>query len=332
MCDTDNMNQTSLASEFVRSVRGKRSQAAFSRRLRCKSNVVCSWESGRRWPTASKWLWACERSGRDVQGCLVSFYRGQPAWLSLQSPATPEGVAALLMDLKGSTPLGEVARRSGLSRFAISRYLKGQAEPKLPDFLGLIEALSLRLLDFLAAFVDIETLPSAREPWQKLQAARQAAYDLPWSHAVLRVLETQRYAQGGAHQPGYIARQLGIAEAEERTCLEALVTAGQIDWDGERYRVPTEHVVDTQQDPQAGQRLKSWWAQVARQKLERGLPGRFSYNLFAVSRADYERIEALHLAYFREVRAIVAASSPAQQVALVNLQLVPLTPLGEEGV
>jgi hypothetical protein len=52
--------------------------------------------------------------------------------------------------------------------------------------------------------------------------------------------------------------------------------------------------------------------------------GVFSYNLFAVSNADLERIEALQRAYFRELRSIVAQSAPVENVAVVNLQLFSL--------
>jgi hypothetical protein len=45
---------------------------------------------------------------------------------------------------------------------------------------------------------------------------------------------------------------------------------------------------------------------------------------------DLERIRALHRSYFRELRAIVAASEPAQTVALVAMSLVELeTPEAE---
>lgn len=328
MCETDNMDYEQLASELIRALRGSRSQAALSRRLKARSNVVYSWEAGRRWPSASKWLWVCQRVGRDPKTALKRFYRGDPAWLDELDVASSEGVARLLNDLKGSAKLGEVAERASLSRFALARYLKGQAEPKLPDFLRVVEALSLRLLDFLAAFVDPLELPSVRERYRELSAARQAAYDLPWSHAVLRLLETRAYRELGRHDSEWIARALGLSRQRVDECVGVLETSGQVEWRDGRYHVFEERTVDTQENPQQGQRLKVWWAQVALERLEAQKPGRFSYNLFTVSRADYARLEQLQLAYFRELRAIVAESAPAERVALVNMQLLPLDGLG----
>jgi len=57
----------------------------------------------------------------------------------------------------------------------------------------------------------------------------------------------------------------------------------------------------------------------------------FAYNLFSVSQADLERIRALHRSYFRELRAIVAKSDPAQAVALVTMSLVELGSPARQG-
>jgi hypothetical protein len=48
--------------------------------------------------------------------------------------------------------------------------------------------------------------------------------------------------------------------------------------------------------------------------------------VISCSESDLARIEDLHRAYFREVRAIVAASEPMEAVALVSLQLVRFAP------
>jgi transcriptional regulator with XRE-family HTH domain len=320
----DKQRAERIASEFIRALRGRRSQLGLSRRLQSKSNVVYTWESGRRWPTAAKFFWVAERIGIDVESALTTFFRATPPWLTQNPLTSATGVAVLLRDLKGKISVGEIAARCGFSRFAVSRWLKGQAEPRLPEFLRLIEALSLRLLDFIAAFVDPERLPEVKNAWRELQAARQAAYDLPWSHAFLRLLETEAYARQERHVRGWLAAKLGLSVTEEERCLSSLTSAGQIAFDAGLYRVREVQAIDTRRDPAGSKRLPAWWAHVALKRLEDGAPGRFSYNLFTVSAKDYQRLEELHLAYFRELRAIVAQSSPAERVALVNMQLLPL--------
>jgi DNA-binding phage protein len=312
-----------LAAELIRALRGRRSQMAFSRRLGFRTNVVHTWEAQRRWPTASRSLLVVERSGVDLKAALVRFYRATPPWLSTLPVLGPEFVTRLLTDLRGRATIADVAQRAGRSRFAVGRWLKGEAEPRLPDFLRLIEAMSLRVLDFVAALVDPSQLPSIERPWQKLEAGRRAAFELPWSHAVLRVLELERY-RSAPHRPGVIAAQLGISPEQEEKCLEALVTSGQLEWDGSHFRV-SQQLTDTRHHPEAGRSLKIWWTKQALERLEQGREGLFSYNLFSVSERDYERLRELHLAYFRELRSIVAQSEPAERVVLAHLSLLPLT-------
>jgi len=317
------MDFEQLASELIRALRGRRSQMAFSRRLGFRTNVVHTWEAQRRWPTASRSLAVIERSGVDLKAALARFYRASPPWLNTLPAHEPEFVTRLLTDLRGRATIADVALRTGRSRFAVGRWLKGEAEPRLPDFLRLVEAMSLRVLDFVAALVDPKSLPSIDRAWQKLEAGRRAAFELPWSHAVLRVLELESYRRA-PHRPGAIAAQLGISLEEEARCLEALVTSGQLEWDGSHYRVSLQ-LTDTRHHPEAGRSLKIWWTKQALERLEQGQQGLFSYNLFSVSERDYERLRELHLAYFRELRSIVAQSEPAERVVLAHLSLLPLT-------
>ena len=317
------MDFEQLASELIRALRGRRSQLAFSRRLGFSTNVVHTWEARRRWPTASRSLAVAERAGVDLEAALARFYGTVPAWVTSTPLTSPELVTRLLEDLRGRTNIGDVARRTGRSRFAVARWLKGDAEPRLPDFLRLIEAMSLRVLDFVAALVEPRLLPSFAGLWEKLESGRRAAFELPWSHAVLRVVELESYRRE-PHRPGFVAEQLGISLAEENECLGALLTSGQLDWDGTRYRAGAQ-LTDTRRHPEAGRVLKLFWARQALARLERESPGLFSYNLFSVSERDYERLRELHLAYFRELRRIVAESEPAERVVLAQLTLMPLT-------
>jgi hypothetical protein len=318
------MDYERLSADFVRALRGRRSQAAFSRRLGFSTNVVHTWEAERRWPTASGTLVAAERVGIDVKAALTRFYRTPPQWLAGAPATRPELIAELLADLRGRTTIADLAERAERSRFAVSRWIKGEAEPRLPDFFRMIQATSLRVLDFVAAFVDPEQLPSIAQSWRELDAGRRAAFDLPWSHAVLRVLELESYRKQPAHRPGFIAAQLGISLDEESACIDALVHSGQLEWHGAHYHTREVRLTDTRQNPEAGRTLKIWWTRRALERLEQNADGLFSYNLFSVSERDYQRLRQLHLDYFRELRSIVAQSEPLERVVLAHLSLLPL--------
>lgn len=320
------MDFEDLAGQLLRALRGARSQVAFSRRLGYRTNVAYAWESGRRWPTAAVALRAAARSRVDVRAALRGFFRAPPPWLDALDPATPEGVAAFLRDLRGQTPVLDLARRSGRSRYAVARWLSGEAEPRLPDFLRLVEAASLRLLDLVATLTDPSELPAVAGEWRRLQAHRAAAYEVPWIPAVLLALELEEYAALAGHVPGWIAARLAIAPEIEERCLAVLAESGQIRREREGGRWVPDRVltVDTRQDPAAERSLKAFWAKVGLDRLQAGAPGLFSFNVFTVSEADMKRLRELHLGYFRALRSIVAESRSGEHVAVANVQLFAL--------
>src|SRR6185503_14505948 len=152
-------------------------------------------------------------------------------------------------------------------------WLSGESEPRLPDFLRLVEATSLRMLDFVACFADPDSLPSATRAWRDLQAARRSARELPWSHAVLRVIETEGYRALRAHVPGFIAERLGIPLDEERRCLELLESTGQILRRRRRFLIGRVLTVDTRDSRDQLRATRAWWAGLAVERMRAGAEG-----------------------------------------------------------
>jgi DNA-binding phage protein len=263
-----------------------------------------------------------------VNAALQAFYGKVPPWTDTHDPCTPEGVAALLDDLRGQVSITDLARRAGLSRHSVSRWLSGRTQPRLPDFLGLVEAASLRMVDLVVALVGPEAVPSLRAAWERLEARRAGAARFPWLQAVLRVLELERYRARPAHDDDWVARQLGIEADQVRASIEFLLHTGQVRRRDDHI-VPEVFSVDTRGRPEVSRALKSHWTRVAAERIDASAPGQFSYNVFTVSEADFERIRQLHLDYFRALRAIVAESEPGEVVAVANVQLFGLHGGGE---
>lgn len=314
-----------MSAELLRALRGTRSQVAFSRRLGYRANVSYTWESGRHWPTASTFLRAAGRVGINVDGGLRRFFRIVPPWLDGCDIGTPAGVEQLLGELRGSTPVVALAERVGHSRFAVSRWLRGEAEPRLPDLLRLIEATSARVLDFVALFADPAALRSTRAAWSRVQAARSLFLREPWAQVVLLALELEEVRTAVADVPAVLAERLGLELADVVRCLDALVSTGQVVRRGDRWLAGDVQAVDTRTVPELGRFLKEFWAKEAIRRIGRGDDGLFSYTVFTVSDVDYERLRDLHLKHFQSVRAIVAASEPAERLVFANLHLAPLT-------
>lgn len=315
------LDHEAVSRDLVRALRGHRSQAALNRRLQYSSNVVYLWESGRRYPALSAFLWLAHRVGVDVPVALDRFQRVRTR--DAGEPWTPAGAHALLRDVRGAHTATEVAARVGLGRQTVGRWFRGESEPDLPQALALVQACTTRALDFVGAFVDPAALPSTAEAWRALQGARALLRDQPWSAAVLLALELEAYRALPAHPPGWIARRLGLPEAVEAESLELLVAAGHARRDGERYAPVGEVSMDVS-TPERGVDLRRWWFGVS---LERTRPGpgcSGAWRAFTVSAADYERLRQLQKDYFRELSTLADQSRPREKLVLATMQLVEL--------
>lgn len=316
-----------LASELVRALRGRRSQQAFGRRLGFSSNVLYAWESGRRFPAASAFFRIAARAGIDVASALRGFLDETADTLSSARLGTPVGVADLLHVLAGKQSVASLARTLGRDRTTVTRWLQGRTEPRLPDLLVFIEATTLRLLDVVARFVDPAELPSTGAAYRSLTAQRRLAYELPWSHAILRALELVTPDGHPRNDTAAVATSVGLPQGEVRDLLDALAEAGQVQRHGDRWSLATVLTVDTRADEEQNLRLKRHWAEVALARLERTRgagSSLFSYNLFAISRSNYEVIRHLHLEYYDRMREVVANDRNPERVVVANLQLCAL--------
>ena len=301
---------------------------AFSRRLGFKSNVAASWEARRRFPSAEAALTACLRVGIAVPDAFAAFHRGTAELLEAigegrRARITRGSLARWLDAERGHLRITDVARRTGFSTFKLSRVFAGKSGARLPDFLSILQAITGRVTDFIAALVDIERVPSARAQHAKVRASRELAFVEPWTSAVLALLETQAYAALAHHSDAFVARALGIPLDVAARSVRALADAGLIAKRRRRYRVQQMLTIDTQSHPERARHLRQHWAEAATRRLRSPRPrDLFAYNVFSVSAADYERIRELQKQYFREVRSIVAASESNQCVALLTQHLL----------
>lgn len=309
-----------IASEVIRALRGRRSQLAFSRRLKYRSNVVADWEQGRRFPKAAEFLRAAELIGVDIPRAFLRFHAASAPALGA---ADDDGVARWLDELRGQSSLQDLAARSGVSRHALGRWLSGQTRPRLPDFLHLVDVLTGRVQDLIAELVDVREVPALAERVERAAASRKVGLEEPWALPVLLAIETRGYQALERHDSAWLARFLGLPEPRVQACVSRLEEAGVIRLQGCHFVSGQALTIDTRAHPEAGRSLKRHWLMVGMDRVGQPREGDIlSYNLFSVSRADLDQIRLLQRSFFREVRGIVAASEPSESVALLNLQLV----------
>lgn len=223
--------------------------------------------------------WLEPGTQKDVAAAYQAFFLRKPTWLKEHTPTSAGAVAAFLRQLQGRVKIVDLSASSGFSRYAIARWLTGEAEPKLPEFLRLVEASSRRVLDFIATFTDPSSLPSACLEWQRRERLRQAAYEETWSHAVLRALELADHPDGGDITP-WLVRVLGIDPPRVERALAVLESSGQIARRGDRWAIVPAPAIITGRHPATLGILTRTWTQVAIERIEKGAPSHFGYSLF----------------------------------------------------
>lgn len=316
-----------LCCELMKHLRAGDSQREFSRVLGFSSNVAYVWETGRRFPEASVFFKAAHKREPQFAARLLSRLRLASPVLGSASLRTARGVHRLVEYLCHDANRSELARRVGVDRTTLSRWINGQTEPRLPDLLRLVEATTQQLLTVVAMLADPAELPSIRDAYRDHQLQRRLAYDIPWSHAVLRALELEAYAALPEHVDGFLAATIGIPVLDERAYLSQLAQAGQIRWTGTHWVSHRVMTVDTKQDPDKNRALKVHWGQVTVDRLRSNqapADALFSFNLFSISAAAYGQLREMHLAYYDRVRALIEESPGTDKVVLMNMHLVPL--------
>lgn len=306
--------------QILRALRRHRSQVAWAKKLGYRANPVTDWENARSFPTAEEVLRIAECAGVGVERAFSEFDQNVP--LVRRCDGTFD-VAAWLRLLCAGKRIASLAHALGSSRSSVSRWLSGNAKPRLPEFLRLVDVATGRVHDLVAAIVPIEQVPALRARHDAALAAKRLAFDAPWTEAILRLLETQAYKRATEPTDEWLARVLALPRDVCQQGLERLLRAGLIDMDGAGF-VPRETLsVDTRGGKQALRALKTHWAHVAAERAPR--PSHddvFGYNVMSVSERDLARIRDVLSATYREVRAIVAASEPSERVALLNVHLV----------
>jgi transcriptional regulator with XRE-family HTH domain len=318
-----------LASELIRALRGNRSQVAFSRRLGRASNVVYAWESGRSFPTAAEMLRAAALRGHDLRAIFERFCAERaPSFLAEwngRDLAEPAAVAALLRALKGSVSISELARRAGAQRTQVSRWLSGDTEPRLPDFLRMLDATARGTAAFLAGFVPLRDLPSLQAERARRDAIR-AFLEHPAVYAVAVALGLEAYRKLPRHQPGWLAERLGIHPASEELALSLLRDAGAIRWDGRRWIIADDFALDARDAPEVLDAARRHFARLGAARMQGDRTGRFNYVLMTVDDEGLAELHRMQAEMFERLRAFAAAQRDVDHVVVVNLHTFEIGP------
>ena len=300
--------------QFIRAIRGRRSQVAFSRRLGYRGNVAAKWEGGHRFPTFGETLRACTLMGIDVPAALHRFHA---ASAHLWDPQNPGEIDLWLTSLQGRSSQMQIAESAGLSRQQVGRVLSGRANGRLPLVLSLLHAMTGRMPDLIAELVDIAKVPAIAREAEARKALARLAFAHPWSPAARAWLGAQQKVPVG-EAAGRLANVLGLSLAEAGALVNAMVSSGAASVTRGQLRPAPETTVEIHATAEDIHRLRSHWSKVTSDRVAAGdNDDLFSFNVFAVSRDDLVNIREAQRRFYREIRSIVADSPPEVPAMLV---------------
>jgi hypothetical protein len=225
--------------------------------------------------------------------------------------------------LRGNTSVVDLAARAKRSRYATSRWLRGQAQPRVPDFLRLIDAATGRASDWVAALVPIANVPVMAHEHRMRNAAKGLALEQPWTEAILRLMETRDYSAVVGSAVPWLAQRLNVPEPTVAVAVDAMSKAGVLVRRKGRLLPGAELTVDTRAQPEAFNRLRMHWSQAAAQRLMQPKPEDwFGYNVCTLSVTELEQVREILRGAYRQIRSLAAASIEPERALLINMQLL----------
>jgi len=312
------VNYQVLAAQLVKARRGEITQKELSSELGYQSNVVFSWENQRDEPSARTFFRLAAITG-DVPS-LLEFYAGNACPDLSQRP----GVTLFLRELLGEKKISHLSIEMARNRHVVGRWLRGQTEMPLSILLQFIEVCTGRLFDFLEFFVDPKLIDEISAEYQQLLISRKSDVELPWSHAIVRMVEFPAYKKLKKHQTGWFAQHLDITHEEEQKSIDVLVQLGRLRFHKNHYQSTNDIDVKSSRDLTAMRKLGSFWMREGAQRVLTPESGRFSYKALTFSEENLIKAKQLQREYMQSLLALSEKKQPQQALTLAATQIFTL--------
>ncbi len=308
---------TIVAQELVKSLRGRTSQGALSRRLGFKTNVVYRWEAGLREATADDLLEILRLRFDDIETRLWRFAQGPDG----ENVSDREFEwSRWFQILRGDQSVADIATRLDISQQAVRRILRGDTSPPLSRLLQLVDCLSNRILNFVELMTDPADLNSLRGVRALVEAQMAITFEHLYAEAIIGCLETSGYIALPSHSNAWIAGRLDLPLSVVETTIEALVAARGIQIRGGKFKTQHRRMVNTQARSKAdARRLARHWTNVCMARPEAHT--RSGYLVFSADQAALDDIGRIMTEAMHQVIARVANATSVDQVGALTVNM-----------
>lgn len=277
--------------------------------LSLSHNLFHRWESGQHKIPWTDFVKLIQMIGNDVDAALKKIFRYEDG---------AENFSALLKKLIGHSKPKELSRQLKISTLSLERWLKGKNEISMVDLFRVMHLCTDRFLDFLDCLLEIEKLPAVAASAELLKFERDLYFEKPWMALVPRCLELKEYKTHAVHPVGFLAKKLGISDAEEMEAIKALLRLGILIWEDKKLSITAKYLnTDDVQKPWRVFELFSYWLGRHAQKfaregsrLRQGIPTQRScgsFRVFTTNATTRALIEKKIQDFDREITNILAS-------------------------
>lgn len=301
---------------LLRHLRGRQSQAAFSRSLGFAFNKVSRWENGTLRLTWQDMALVCRH--REI-----SLYEILGHLLSATEPL-PDDLGLLLRRILGHVDTRSLQTRTKYSRFKFERWMRGESEPEFKDVMVLIAEFTGYHWDVV---VEIYAATSGRGLHAEAEALcpelrkvhdilkrREVVALYPESVMIDMYFEVSEYQKLARHEDGFVAKRIGISLARERSLLKAMVGANMLTKKDGKFRsaqLDDNVRTKTRKFDQHADIITYWLQQGARVLDEQRKLGFrpdvsvMSYRCFMVSEKTYQAIQDRVQKFYLEIGSMI---------------------------
>lgn len=322
----DTLDHDAAARDLLRHLRGGQSQRALSRRLGFRSNVAYRWERGLQPIFAHDLFRLARLTGRDVHEAIRQTWSPAAEAVEGLQPGDPELAQRFLATMLEPANVTATAERVGISRHALHRMATGQARVRLGLLLAILDDTLGRALDFLAALVDPDALPTVAPLWRRREVCRQLYVEHPWTNLLPLYLDAAQYRAASRHDPVWLANRIGVSAAEVEHALSVLQDVGAVAWDGTHWVAEALRGVDLGRSPEGYRRSTAYFTQEALRRIDDG----HTLTAFRVFGADEDQLQPMSEALLAGFQAAGKHTSDPGSVERVGVMMVHLVPLDGE--
>jgi transcriptional regulator with XRE-family HTH domain len=310
------MEYAQLKRELLIHLRGQLAQSQVNKKLGLTFNKMYRWESG-----TSHIMWPDFVDFCDALKIPLKKFVKEAYSFSENLKLSP----ALVKHFVGQSTQKEISETLEISRYTLSRWLKGTSDPTLDQMFALMDYASPDFLRFLEMITQGVVLPVAqlRINQSRLQMQHYASY--PWLSILLSALEMKSYHKNPSDE--YLAEKTKLPLAQIKKALKDFEKSGLVKHDGNCWRT-TVHRMFLNATSEDKINIARYIYGTTLKSVDNGIGNpdmRLSWKIFSLNKKAYDQVLQRYTEFFNDLGKIIDSNQEdADNIYVFSVGIVDL--------